>query len=74
MTLRFSKEMAELLLKMDAQIGPLEKWSADALETIDSWMANHRLDINEEILGRDDEVAERDFSQPLRPLLPATSV
>jgi len=56
--------MDALLAKMDAQMGPLEKWSAEALETLDSWMADLRLDINDQILARDDESTERDFWQP----------
>ena len=35
---RSSREMEALLAKMDLQMGPLEKWSAEALETLDSWI------------------------------------
>lgn len=66
MTRRSNREMEALLVKLNAQMGPLEKWSAEALETLDSWMADLRLDINEEILTRDDESAERDIRQPLQ--------
>jgi len=33
---------------------PPEEWPAEALEKLDSWMADHQLDFNEEIVGRND--------------------
>lgn len=65
MTPRCSREMDALLSKMAAQLGPLEKWSAEALEALDSWMADLRLDINDQILARDNEGVARDFRQTL---------
>ena len=47
--------MEALLAKIDEQIGPLEKWSAEALDALDTWLTDIHLDIDEEIGGRPDE-------------------
>ena len=66
MTQRSKREMDALLVKMNAQMGPPNKWCVEALKTLDSWMAGLRLDINEQILACDDKGAERPFRQPLQ--------
>ena len=55
MTARSSKEMAALLAKMDELIGPLGKWSVEAIEELNYWLADLNLDTTEELAGRDDK-------------------
>ena len=54
MTGRNGREMEVLLVKLDEQIGPLEKWSAEALAVLDLWLTDLHLDINEDMDGRED--------------------
>lgn len=51
---RSGREMETLLLKMDEQFGPLEKWSSEALAVLDLWLSDLHMDINEEMEGRQD--------------------
>lgn len=54
MMTRHNKEMMALVAKFNEQIGPLERWSEDALKTLDRWLSDLRLEIENEGVTHDD--------------------
>lgn len=53
MTSRTDKEMDALLNKFDLQIGPLDKWSDQALEKINDWLTKTSETVEHEWVKRD---------------------
>ena len=50
---RTDKEMEALLIKFDKQIGPLDKWSEEALERLNDWLADTSTEVEKEWAKRD---------------------
>jgi hypothetical protein len=55
MTQRTEKEMTALLTKFDLQIGPLDKWSDQALEMLNDWLTENSGSVEHEWVKRDSE-------------------
>jgi hypothetical protein len=55
MTSRTDKEMEALLAKFDVQIGPLNKWSDQALEKLNDWLTETGETVTHEWVKRDSE-------------------
>lgn len=53
MSQRTDKEMAALLAKFDKQIGILDKWSDQALEVLNDWLASTGEMVEHEWVKRD---------------------
>jgi hypothetical protein len=53
MTSRTDKEMTALLGKFNEQIGPLEKWSDQALEVLNAWLSDTGEAVSHEWVKRD---------------------
>ncbi|HEX8986402.1 MAG TPA: hypothetical protein VF816_00455 [Rhodocyclaceae bacterium] len=54
MMMRHKKEMLALLARVKEQLGPLEKWSEDALMQLDKWASDLRSEIGNEGVVRDE--------------------
>jgi hypothetical protein len=53
-TKRPAEEMAAVLYRMQNLLGPLERWSDDALADLESRLVNLRLGIEREWIRRED--------------------
>ncbi len=55
MTQRTEKEMTALLSKVAEQVGPLDKWSDQALEVFSDWLAETGATVEHEWVKRDSD-------------------
>ncbi len=55
MTQRSDKEMTALLSKFNDQIGPMDKWSDEALEVLNDWLASTGETVEHEWVKRDSD-------------------
>jgi len=53
MTSRTEKEMSALLVKFNELIGPLDKWSEQAIERLNGWLADTSMEVEHEWVKRD---------------------
>ncbi|OGV72859.1 MAG: hypothetical protein A3B82_00775 [Methylophilales bacterium RIFCSPHIGHO2_02_FULL_57_10] len=56
MTSRTEKEMAALLVKFNVQIGPLNNWSSEALESLNDWLTDINTKVEQEWVRRDNNI------------------
>lgn len=55
MSQRTDKEINALLEKFDLQIGPMDKWSDQALELLNDWLTKTSESVAHEWVKRDSE-------------------
>lgn len=55
MTSRTEKEMTALLSKFTEQIGPMDKWSDQALELLNDWLTRTSESVAHEWVKRDND-------------------
>lgn len=53
MTQRTKKEMSAILARLDEQIGPLDKWSDEALEGLSDWLKETLAIVEHQWVNRD---------------------
>jgi hypothetical protein len=54
MAQRSKREMEALAAKLKEQIGPVEKWSNDALVSLTRWLADYHMTLSQELVKRGD--------------------
>lgn len=52
---RPATEMSALLARFQFALGPMDRWSDDALEELENWLVNRRLGVTHEWLKRDQD-------------------
>ena len=55
MSQRSKREMEVLAAKLKDHIGPVEKWSADALTSLTRWLADYHIELSQELARRESE-------------------
>lgn len=60
MTQRTKREMEALAGKWKDHIGPIDKWSSDALLALTRWLADYHMELSQELASRDAAGASAD--------------